>query len=302
MRWFNYQHLYYFYVTAREGSVTRACEVLHLAQPTVSGQIKKLERSLGERLFAKAGRNLVLTDVGRTVYRYAEEIFALGDEMLRLLEGQVPGRPVRFTVGVVDALPKLIAHHLLEPALALEAPVHMICREGKLDRLLAELAVHGLDLVLADTPAPPQTRVRVYNHLLGECGVTVFATPELAAPYRRGFPASLDGAPFLLPADGTALRPALERWLEARRLRPRPVAEIEDGALVKAFGQAGSGLFAAPSAIEEEVCRQYRVEVVGRLPQVKERFYAISAQRRLEHPAVVAISQQARAHLFAAGP
>lgn len=297
----NFHHLYYFYIVAREGSVARACEVLHLAQPTVSGQVKKLERSLGEALFARAGRNLVLTDVGRLVYGYAEEIFSVSREMLDALEGRGPERPLRLTVGVVDALPKLVAYRILEPALHLEDPVHLTCREGKLEALLADLAIHGLDLVLSDSPAQPMVRIRAYNHLLGECGVSVFATAGLAGRYQEGFPGSLEGAPFLLPMEGTALRPALERWFEAQGLRPRTVAEVEDAALLKAFGHAGVGLFAAPSAIEGEVREQYGVEVVGRLAEVQERFYAIAVERRLKHPAVVAISRAARTTLFPQG-
>jgi LysR family transcriptional activator of nhaA len=298
MEWLNYHHLLYFWVVAREGGVARACEELSLSQPTISAQIHALEESLGEKLFARAGRNLVLTEVGRVVFRYADEIFALGRELTDALKGRSPGRPVRFVVGVADVLPKLIAYRLLEPALKMAEPIRVVCREDKPERLLAELAVHGLDLVLADAPTGPTVKIQAFNHLLGECGVTVFGTAQVAATYRRGFPQSLTGAPFLLPTDNTTLRRSLDQWFDAEGIHPLVVGEFEDIALLKTFGQTGAGLFAAPSVIEAEVRRQYGVQIVGRVETVRERFYAISVERKLKHPAVVAIAEAARQKLF----
>jgi len=298
MEWLNYHHLLYFWVVAREGSVTRASEHLGLAQPTVSGQLKALEDSLGEKLFSRVGRRLVLTDVGRVVYRYAEEIFSLGRELQDTLKDRPTGRPMRLTVGIADAVPKLVAHRLLLPALSLPEPVHVVCREDKPERLLAELSVHALDLVLSDAPVAPGVMVKAYSHLLGETEIAIFGTEPLAAAHRRGFPRSLDGAPMLLPTENTTLRRSIEQWLDHERIRPKVVGEFEDSALLKVFGQAGKGLFPAPAVIESEVRSQYDVKLVGRVPGVKERFYAISAERRLKHPAVVAISEAARQRLF----
>jgi LysR family transcriptional activator of nhaA len=298
MEWLNYHHLLYFWVVAREGSIARACEELYLTQPTISAQLRALERSLGEQLFTRVGRNLVLTEVGRVVFRYADEIFSLGRELTDTLKGRSRGRPVRFLVGVVDVLPKLIAYRLLEPALRLADPIHIVCREDKADRLLADLAVHELDLVLTDAPIGPTIKVRAFNHLLGECGVTIFGTAELAAAYRRDFPRSLNGAPLLLPADNTMSRRSLEQWFAAEDIHPLNAGEFEDSALLNEFGQSGAGLFPGPSAIEPEIQGRYGVQAVGRLESVRERFYAISVERKLKHPAVVAISEAARQRLF----
>ena len=298
MEWLNYHHLLYFWAVAREGSVTRASEQLHLAQPTVSGQLKALEEALGERLFERTGRRLVLTDVGRVVFRYADEIFSLGRELQDTLKGRPTGRPIRFTVGVADAVPKLIAYRLLLPALSLPEPVHVVCRDGKPERLLAELSVHALDLVLSDAPVGAEVKVKAYSHLLGETPVAFFGTEALAAAHRKGFPRSLDGAPVLLPTEGSSLRRSLDQWFDTEGLRPRVAGEIEDRALLKVFGQAGVGLFPAPVAIEAEVRAQFGVKLVGRVDAVKERFYALSAERKLKHPAVVAISRAARRKLF----
>jgi LysR family transcriptional activator of nhaA len=299
MEWLNYHHLLYFWVVAREGSIARATQVLRLAQPTISAQIRSLEGQLGERLFARQGRGLVLTEAGRTVYRYADEIFGLGRELLDVVKGRPAGRPARFSVGVADVVPKLVAHRLLEPALRLAGSLRLVCREDHAERLLAALALHEVDLVLSDAPIPPSVRVRGFSHLLGECGVVIFGAPKLAAARRRGFPRSLDGAPFLLPVEATSLRRALDSWFEARGMRADVIGEFEDSALLKVFGQAGRGLFAGPAAIEREICAQYGVRVVGRIPEVRERFYAISPERRIRHPAVAAITEAARDRLFA---
>lgn len=294
----NYHHLLYFWAVAREGSIQAACERLHLAQPTISGQIKRLETALGVKLFQRSGRGLVLTEVGRVVYRYADEIFTLGEEMLDTVTGRIGGKPVHFTVGIADVLPKLVAYRLIAPALRMADTVNVICREGKPNELLAALSIHHVDLVLADAPTTPQVHVRAYNHLLGECGVTVFGTPELAKRYRRNFPHSLHGAPFLMPTDNTAVRLALEHWLTTNEIRPTVTGEFEDSALLKVFGQAGMGLFIAPSVVENEVAAQYGASIVGRLEDVRERFYAISVERKIKHPAVMAIANAARDETF----
>lgn len=298
MEWLNYHHLRYFWVVTREGSVSRAGKELHLSQPTISAQIRALEESLGEKLFTRTGRSLVLTDMGSVVFRYADEIFSAGQELMDILKGRPTGRPMRLVVGVADVLPKLITYRLLEPALKLPESIRVVCREDKPDRLLAELATHELDLVLTDAPIGPTVKVQAFNHLLGECGVTIFGPAKLASAYRRGFPQSLNGAPFLLPADNTTLRRSFDQWFEDEGIRPMITGEFEDSALLKVFGQAGAGLFAAPSVIEAEVRRQYGVQVVGRTEALRERFYAISVERKLKHPAVVAISEAARGKLF----
>jgi len=280
------------------GRGAQACEHLHVSQPTISSQIRKLEQSLGEDLFQRAGRGLVLTDTGRTVFDYAEEIFTLGRELVDVVQGRPTGKPLRLTVGVPDVLPKLITYRLLEPAFEMTDDVHVVCYEGKLEDLMAELSLQRLDLVLSDTAAGPQIRVKAFNHFLGECGITFFATPEMAQKYRQGFPQSLDQAPLLLPTRNTAVRRSLEQWFDSQDLRPRTIGEFEDSGLLKVFGQAGKGIFPAPTAIEKEIRRQYAVEVIGHLDAVRERFYAISVERRLMHPAVVAITDAARTGIF----
>jgi LysR family transcriptional activator of nhaA len=299
MEWLNYHHLLYFWTVAREGTIARASEELRLAQPTISGQIRVLEDSLGEKLFQRSGRNLVLTDMGRLVYRYADDIFGLGRELMDTLKDRPTGRPMRFQVGVADEVTKIIAYRLLEPAMRLPQPVHIVCRDGPSERLLTDLATHALDLVIADTPISPAVKVKAFSHLLGETPVTVFGTAKLAAAHRKGFPRSLEGAPFLVPTMGKTLRRTLDHYFEQEGLRPRIVAELDDSALLTTFGQAGAGLFVAPTVLEKEVIRQFGVIVVGRLDSVRERYFAISVERRLKHPAVVAISAAANEMLMA---
>jgi LysR family transcriptional activator of nhaA len=296
MEWLNYHHLFYFWVAAREGSITRAAAELRLAQPTVSAQIRMLEDALGEPLFRREGRRLVLTDVGQLARRYADEIFTLGREFRDAVRGRPTGRPLRFAVGLANAVPKLVGYRLLKPALG--PGVHLVCVEDTRERLFAELALHNLDLVLSDLPLDPSAQIRAFNHVLGECDVGIFASPRLAKRLRRGFPRSLDGAPFMLPREHGPLRRGLERWFDTVEVRPAIVGEVDDSALIKVLGQGGVGLFAAPSVIHREICRQYDVERVGRVPAVRERFYAISAERRLKHPAVIAITESARRELF----
>jgi LysR family transcriptional activator of nhaA len=291
MEWLNYHHLFYFWQVAREGSIARACEKLHVSQPAVSSQLRKLERALGAPLFNRAGRGLTLSETGQIVYRYAEEIFDLGRELTDAVKDRPAGRPLRLTVGVPDVLPKLAVYRILQPALQMDGEVRLTIYEGKFDQLLADLTVHRLDVVLADAPCTPAMRVRAFNHLLEDCGVSIVGVRRLAQRAAKAFPCSLDGLPMLLPTDNTSLRRSLDQWFDENRIRPRIVHELEDSALVKAFGQAGLGLFCIPSSIEAEVCRQYHVRVAGRLENVRERFYAISMERRLKHPAVLALTR-----------
>jgi LysR family transcriptional activator of nhaA len=295
--WLNYHHLLYFWVVAREGSIARAGQELRLAPSTISAQIGRLEGALGEKLFARVGRRLVLTDAGRLVAGYADQIFGLGRELVAAVRAAPAAPATTLVVGVSDALPKLIAYRLLEPALRLKTPVRVVCREDRPERLLAELAMHAVDIVLANVPAGPTIKVRAFNHLLGESGMSFFAAPRLAAAHGRRFPRSLDGSPVLLPRETTPVRAALERWFEDVGVRPRIVGEFDDSALLKAFGQSGAGVFPVASAIEAEVCRQYGVRAIGRVEEVRERFYAITLERRLTHPAVVAIREAARGTL-----
>ncbi|MDX1979641.1 MAG: transcriptional activator NhaR [Bryobacteraceae bacterium] len=299
MEWMNYHHLLYFWTVAKEGSIVRACDQLRLAQPTVSAQIRALEESLGDRLFLRVGRRLVLTEFGRMVYSYADEIFGLGRELLEATKGRSPERPLRLIVGISDSLPKSLVHRLLMPALEMESAVHLICHEDHPERLLAQLATMELDVALTDAPSMPAVRVKTFNHLLGTCGVTLFAAPALAKKLKGEFPESLKGAPMLLPLENSTLRRSLDHWLEAKGINVRLVGEFQDSALAKAFGQAGLGIFAAPSAVEDEVRKNYGVVSVGRISTVVESYYAISVERKFKHPALLAIQQAARQRVFA---
>jgi LysR family transcriptional activator of nhaA len=298
MDWLNYHHLLYFWMVAREGSIAAACQRLHVAQPTISAQIRMLERSLGHRLFARAGRRLVLTEMGRNVYRYADDIFTLGQDLLDMVGGRPAGRPLRFHVGLAQTMPKLLARRLLDPALCFPEPLHLVCVEGTPAELLARLSAHELDVVLADSPSGPVLGTRAFNHLLGESGVSVFALTKAAQRYRKRFPNSLDGAPLLMPTANTVLRRSLDYWMESHEIRPRIVGEFEDSALLKTFGQAGAGLFPGHSVIKKEICQQYEVVAVGDLEGVTEHFYAISMERKIKHPAVLAITEHARLKLL----
>ncbi|WP_300455826.1 transcriptional activator NhaR [Accumulibacter sp.] len=295
----NYKHLRYFWMVAKSGSIARACDQLHLTPQAISGQLRELEDTLGVELFRRVGRGLELTDAGRRILSYAEEIFSLGDELLEVARDQTTRKSLPFTVGIADSVPKSVAHRLVEPALYLPEAVRLICREGRLTGLLGDLAVHRLDMVIADRPMPPNLNVRGYSHLLGESDLTVFGAPALAATLSGGFPALLQGAPFLLPGDDVAIRSRLEHYFEARRVHPRIVGEFDDSALLKSFGQAGAGLFVAPTAIAAHVIDQYRVRAVGRIDSLSEQIFAITTERRLSHPAIVAIIQVARKEVFA---
>lgn len=299
MEWLNYHHLLYFWVVAREGGLVPAGKVLRLSHPTLSAQIRSLEDRLGEKLFTRTGRKLALTEVGRIVYRYADEIFTLGRELVDTVQGRSTGQPMRLDVGIVDVVTKLVVRRLLAPALELPDPVRLVCHESSLDQLLADLALHSLDIVISDAPVPTGSSVRAFNHLLGETPVSFFGTQALARAYEPGFPQSLDGAPMLLPFESLTLRRSLNQWFERHKITPRVVAEFEDSALLKVFGGDGLGVFAAPSVVAEEVMTQYGVQLLGRADGVRERFYAISVERRLKHPAIVAISDVARQALFA---
>ncbi len=299
MEWLNYHHLLYFWAVARYGSVVRASAELRLAPPTISGQVRRLETVLGEKLFDHIGKKLVLTDVGRTVFRYADEIFSLGQDLMGNLKGRASARPLRLTVGVADALPKALVQRLLEPAFHIGHPIQLFCREDRVvEDFLGALAGQELDLVLADRPLGPGIEVNAFNHLLGECGTTFLAKSKLANVCRAGFPRSLDGMPFLLPAGHVTVRRALDQWFDASRARPNVVAEFDDSALMYAFGAQGKGIFPSPTVFEAEFRRLYNVGVVGHVKSLRQRFYAISVDRRIQHPAVAAIIQAARREVF----
>ncbi len=282
----------------REGTITAACIKLRLAQSTVSAQLSQLENNLGGKLFYRQGRVLKPTDLGRLTFRYADKIFSLGLEFMDQVRGRPVSGPLSLRVGVVDVVPKLMVRKLLKPALNLPEKVTLSCHEGKAENLLIELALHNLDVIIADTPKPTRIGVKVYNHLLGECGVTFFAAPELVKKLTSEFPECLNGFPMLLPMEMTTLREMLEQWFERHNIKPVTTGEFDDNALLKVFGQEGDGVFAAPTAIELEIKRQYQVKIIGRSTAIKEKFYAISADRILKHPAVVAISDTAKHSIF----
>jgi LysR family transcriptional regulator, transcriptional activator of nhaA len=298
MEWLNYHHLLYFWTVVRAGSIHKASEELRVSSPAISAQLKLLEDQLGEKLLTRSGRRLVLTELGRTVFSYAEDIFTLGRELLDVVKNRPIGRPLRLDVGVVDVMPKVVVQTLLEPALHLREAVRIVCREASSDQLLGRLATHELDVVLSDSPVDPTLRFRAYSHLLGECGVIFVAGAKAATRYRRKFPQSLDGAPMFLPTDNTALRRNLDFWFESKRIRPLIIGEFEDYALLRAFGETGVGVFPLPSVVEAQVRRQKGLRTIGVTSEVRTQFYAISAERKLQHPAVLAIRNAARQELF----
>ena len=297
----NFKHLRYFWMVAKSGSIARASEQLHLTPQSISGQLSELEAALGVDLFRRVGRGLELTETGQRMLGYAEQIFALGDELLESVHDGALVHGVPFRVGIADSVPKMVAYRLIEPSLGFDEPIKLICREGRLTTLLADLAVHRLDMVIADRPMPDNLNVRGYDHYLGESGVSVFGTQALIEQASRPFPQHLDGAPFLLPGADVALQPRLMRWFEAERLRPRIVGEFDDSALLKAFGQAGAGFFVAPTAIEAYIVSQHNVQVVGRIDSVREQIFAISNERKLTHPIVAAICRFAQHDIFGGG-
>lgn len=300
MEWLNYHHLYYFWVVARTGSVAEASRELRLTHPTVSAQIRQLEGIIGERLFRRTGRGLTLTDVGQTAFRYANEIFGLGREFLAVVKRGAMPQSMRVAIGVVDCLPKAIVQRLLEPALHMEPRPYVICREDRSPQeFLRDLSLHVLDLVLSDEPAGIGAPVKLFNHLLGECGTTILGSARVAESLRRRFPRSLDDAPFLMPGVNAALRRGLAQWFVTEGIRPRVVGEIDDSSLSKVLAAEGYGVYACPSVMEADARRRYGLRIVGTIPSLMNRFYAISVERRLRHPGAVAICENARSEYFA---
>lgn len=300
MRHLNYGHLHYFWVVAREGSVARAAELLHVTPQTISGQLKLLDQAVGDRLFDRSGRNLVLSSTGRVVFQYADEIFSIGAELAQVVGGRKPGAPRVLNVGIVESIPKLVAAQVLQTAVEIDDAPRLSCQEASLDTLLGELAIHRLDLVLSDQPLPAGLHVRAFNHPLGASDIAFFIRRRDGRRLRGEFPRCLDGEPFLLPAQGHALRRRLDDWFEEHGISPYPVAEFDDSALLKAVGQTGAGIFAGPTAIEADICRMYGARVIGRTRELQERYYAISHERRLKHPAVLRIIEGARQRVFGA--
>ncbi len=298
MRHLNYNHLQYFWAVGREGSVVKAAEILHLTPQTISGQLKLLEESVGQPLFDRVGRRLVLSEMGNVVMEYAEEIFAIGAELSQVVRGQKSAGHSVLSVGVVSSMPKLIAERIIAPSLIDDEPLRIRCHEASLEQLLGELAVHRLDLVLSDQPMPQGLSLRAFNHRLGESGLAFFCQRSKARHYRAKFPDSLDEAPMLLPSQHSALRRRMEEWFDSINIAPQVVGEFDDSALLKAFGEAGAGLFAAPTVIENEICKMYSMSVIGRTDSVSEQFYAISPERRIKHPSVARITDTARTGLF----
>ena len=296
-RWINYHHLLYFWTVARAGSVTKACRELRLAQPTVSAQLKSLEESLGEKLFEKEGRYLKVTEVGRLVFRYADEIFGLGRELVAQLDGGNPSKAQVLKVGIADVMPKRVVFKLLQPAFAAPRATKLICHEDSTENLLAELAIHDIDLVICDAPIPASVKVKAYNHFLGECGLSFLGSDKLVKQFGRSFPESLDKAPLFLPTHSAAIRRDLDHWFQRQELSPEIMGEFQDSALMKIFGRAGHAIFPVPSVVEQEVCQDYGVHVVGRTEAVKERFYLISVERKVKNPAAVRIVEEAHRRL-----
>ncbi|GAB6408620.1 transcriptional activator NhaR [Pseudomonas sp. MHK4] len=294
----NYRQLHYFWVVAKTGSIVRACEQLNLTPQTISGQISLLEQTYGIELFRRVGRQLELTEAGRQTLPYAEQMFQLGGELELMLRAQPNEQQILFRVGVADVVPKSIVYRLIAPTMELNEPLRITCREDKLERLLADLAIQRLDLVISDSPMPSHLDIKGYSQKLGECGISFFATAELAARYGQDFPRSLHGAPLLIPGPETVVRSRLQRWFAEQQIQPKIVGEFDDSALMQAFGQSGSGIFIGPSVIADEVQRQYGVQVIGQTDAVSESFYAISVERKVKHPGIVAITEGARRELF----
>lgn len=295
MRHLNYNHLLYFWTVAHEGSIAKASEVLSLTPQTISGQLKLLEASVGEPLFQRVGRGLVITDMGRMVKQYADEIFLMGAELSRRVHSKDPGIPGTFNVGVVNSIPKLIAYKLLEPALKRHSEqIRLVCREDDLNALLGDLAVHKLDLVLSDRSIPTGLNVRAYNHQLGASHLAFFGKKELLQEHMRPFPQLLEDVPVLMPLHTSALRRNLDDWFDTIDVRPNIVAECDDSGLLKAFGEAGIGCFPAPYVIADQIQAMYGVKLIGQIEKVREQFFVISPERKLKHPAVVAITQAAK--------
>ena len=300
MEWLNYHHLRYFWTVAREGSLAKAAERLHVSAPSISEQIRELELSLGEPLFRREGRNNRLTDAGRMVFGYAEEIFALGSELMNAVKQRPGNKTLRLSIGVVDSIPKLITNEILKPVFSMSTPVHVVCREGRMEELLPQLAAHRLDLLLSDETASNNSAFKTFSHRLGESGSTLCAEQRLAAKLRRGFPKSLHGAPALLPAGNTSLRRSLDVWFADHHVQPSVVAECEDLALMKVMAAEGRGFIAVPDITMDEATKRYGFRVIGRAKTCRFRLHAITAERRIHHPAVTLITQTARDRFDAA--
>ena len=294
----NFRHLYYFWVVAKEGGITRAAERLGVAVQTISMQLAHLEKAMGKTLFAPQGRRIVLTETGRLALGYADQIFMLGEQLQEALAEEEAGQSVRLTVGISDSLPKLIAYRLLEAALQMPQRIRIECYDGEFERLLADLALHKLDVVLTDRPVSPGTSLRVFSHELGDCQICLFGTESLARIYQKNFPASIHGAPVLLPTRNNTLRARLDQWFEINGLRPSIVGEIEDSALLTTFGRSGLGMFPAPKALAADIQEQFHAVPVGELTNVKEYYYAVSAELKIRHPAVEAILSAPSAGIF----
>jgi LysR family transcriptional activator of nhaA len=294
----NFKHLRYFWAVAKAGSIAQASVQLHVTPQSISSQLAELENSLDSRLFYRMGRGLQLTDMGRRLVRYADEIFGLEQELLAVVHDQAPTAMLPFRVGIADSVPKSLSYHVLEPTLHLDEPVRLFCKEGRLEALLADLSVNRLDMVIADRPMPTDLKVRAFNHFLGASDVTVFGAQSLLRTLKGKFPGCLDGAPFLMPGEEVAIKSALEQWFEDQRVHPRIIGEFDDGALLKAFGQGGAGLFVAPSALSDFLCRQYSVRAIGRIESIKEQLYATTTERRMQHPAAIKVREAASRDVF----
>lgn len=293
----NYKHLYYMREVASAGALSRAAERLHLTPQTISSQISLLEESMGVELFRRQGRTLELTEAGQTALNYADEIFQLGAELEEVLQHYPRGRAQLFRVGVSDLVPKSIAYRLLEPAMFMGQKIRIVCTEGKLPDLLAELAVHRMELVIADSPMPAHMNVKGFNHELGSSSISFFATPDVRATLKGPFPQCLERAPLLIPSEGAAIRSKLMHWFHTQQINPVIIGEFDDSALMKAFGQAGTGVFIGPTALEQAMEAEGKTQVIGRIPDLKERYFAISIERRITHPAIKAITEDAQGWL-----
>lgn len=298
MAWLNYHHLQYFWTVVEEGGIAAASRKLGVGRPAISSQIKSLEQFLDAPLFRRRGRYLDLTGTGRLVHGYAEDIFRTGRELVAAVRGERTERPVKLRVGIADVMAKLVAFQMLLPVHDFDETLALDCREDQPDRLFAALALHELDLVLSDSAVPPGLDLRAYNHEMGASTITLFAAPRLATRLRRGFPGSLHGQSMLMPSRSSVIRLALERWFEAEELVPRVVAEFDDSALLKVFGQAGRGVFPAPTVVSDQVARQYGVRPIAELPTVRERFFAITGERRITHPAIAHLVRHAQGRMF----
>ena len=301
MRHLNYNHLLYFWTVAREGSIAKASQVLHLTPQTISGQLKLLKEEVGEPLFNRVGRGLMLSETGHVVNQYADEIFSLGTELASRVKDKTVSAPLTLNVGIVNSIAKLIAYRIIEPVFKMQQPIRTICHEGSLEQLLGDLAIHSLDMVISDRPIPPGLNVRAYNHRLGSSDISFFCAEENAVDYAANFPQSLDSAPMLMPLSSNPLRRQLEDWFSAERIKPRIVAEFDDSALLKAFGAAGQGLFPAPTSISEHIEHMYHAVNIGTVDRLRESFFAISSERKVRHPAVLLITEKARQELLLQG-